>query len=381
MTAPPPPRSTSGRTAVALAGAVLGVGALFLPGYAHGRLGAAALVAWAWQLAAGALLVAALALAAGELRGVAQLAGAALHPAAGAAVRWYYGIGVSVGQAVVAAVGGWFAARAVGHPGGWAPAAAVLLTAAALAAAAGWSGRVAPTATLVLTLLAALLTARAVPLPWTVDDQAGLGPAAFMLLFAFVGWEATLRLGRPADRAVCVGLGAGVALVAVTYAVLALLAGTGTAAPPEYLLRGGAALAALLCALACVRNLTTVAGLLAAPGTGRLLPLAPAAVAGVGLALLARHRVNLIEVLAVPNVMAAAVFCTAAAAVLAAGPARARPLAAAALLAYVALGLFSWPVLLVPLAVLLAALILLRPRAGHERRPARPGTADQTEGK
>lgn len=378
MTVPATPspvrRRIDGPAAAALAGSVLGVGALFLPAYAQGRLGSLAVIAWIYQLAAGVLLVVALVRAAGDLAAtsVIQLAGDVLGAAAGQAVRWYYVVGVSVGQAVVAAVGGWFAAIAIGRSGAWPAAAWALLVLAAVAVAAGWSGRVAPRTVLGMTVASSLLTTQIPPLLPMGGPPVGLGAVVFMLFFAFVGWEAALRLARPGDAASGTGVVAGAGIVAAVYLVLAAVSRFGGGVAPAWLLRYGAAVAAVLCALACVRNLTTVTGLIAVAGgtvARRVLPFALAAVAGTALALVAQRRLSIVQVLAVPNAMALAVFCTATVAIVKARSARARPLAGAALLGYVILVPFAWPVVLAPLLVLLIALICFRFRFPVRSRP------------
>jgi len=374
--------------AAALVGSVVGVGALFLP--ASGvRLGGA-LAAWTYHLVAGGLLVAALSLTARAHHGgpgtgpeVVRFTAAELG-AAGCAVRWYYLVGITVGQAVVATVGGWYFAWVGGRPGAWPVAAALILMCAAAVAASGWRGRIGPPAGLLaVTMLGALLVAGTLPLPdalGTVPGGAvGFGVVTFTLSFAFVGWESAIGLAGEARPGAIRrdGLAAGVAGVAVAYLVLAGLAGAGADLVwPQWIVQGGAVLAGMLCALACVRNLATVAalGAGAAPAAAgargrRHRLLVAAATAGTALALIAAHRLTLIEVLSVPNAMALAVFCTAAVAVLVRGPAAARACAAPALLGYALLVPFGGLAVLGPVVLLLAGLVRHRVTGRGRRGP------------
>ncbi|WP_305787955.1 hypothetical protein [Symbioplanes lichenis] len=369
------------RSAVTLTSVVVGVGVLFLPAYARAGLGGAAPIAWLYQLICGGFLVAALALARradGAGGTMADRAGTVFGPGAGRAVRWWYLVGVSVGQGVVAVMGGWFTAVAIDRLAVWPAAAGLVLVAGAAVAAAGRSVAVPAPLMLALTVLAGLLVAGLLPVPEAAGlasgGLAGIGAATFMLLFAFVGWEATIRLVQPA-AASRTGTIAGVVLVAVVYLVAALAARAGdSAATPGWSTRAGAALAAIICTVALNRNLVTVAGLGAAlfPRTGTArgrsaVTAGAAGVAGIALALIAQDRVTAVGVLAVPNAMALAVFLVAALSVVRTGPAPARGCAVVAVLGYGALVPFGWPAVLVPLTLLVAVAAAARIRAGRPR--------------
>jgi hypothetical protein len=197
------------------------------------------------------------------------------------------------------------------------------------------------------------------------DSVAGVGQAAFLVLFAFVGWEGAARL-----RGVRIGwLLGGVGLVGVVYVGLALFAastGTGTSAGLPFPLapfghdplgRSVAALAGLVCAVACARNFALVKTLGSQQFPHLKSPIwmvAPAATATAGVLLLTAGLVRLEDLLSVPNAMALAVFATAAAGALRAGRPVARLAAGAALLGYALLVPFAGLALAWPAAVLLA---------------------------
>jgi hypothetical protein len=317
---------------VRLAAAVVGVGALFLPWLTVQAYGPTALVGWGVHLVAGLLLVLALAPHADPAGGLAALARTALPPPASAAIRWYYVIGVTVGQAVVATVGGALVAGAVRRPAVAFPSAVTILAVATVLVMLGragpaWSAHLAFAAVVVCVAL------RVRPAGIDVPHDGGWPRAAAVVVFAFVGWEATLRLHRPHPLAVT----AAVALVGLVYLGGALLATSDLPAPPRVV----DGIAAAVCVSACVRNLAAVTSL--ASGTRprrrsvRVALTAAAGTAAVGcVALVAAHRVGLFDLLSVPAAMGLAVFLTAATAAARLGRGAYRTAAVAAALCYAA---------------------------------------------
>jgi amino acid transporter len=374
---------------------VVGVGALLLPGLAGATAGSAALLAWGYHLLLGCLLVvtfAALA-AAAPVGSAADLAAYVLGPPWQPAVAMLYLVGISVGQAAVAVAGGHYLWLLLGGRGSAsAAAAAVLLLAAALAASGRRVGPRARAALLAGIVLILAVAVAAVPLGSAGArlggqlGDAGVGPAAraaFLLLFAFVGWESVLRLSREAraPRLLPALLG-GVALVALLYGAGALAAALGGARLPLFpsgrddaLARLIALLAAPVCVALCSRNLVT-AGTLASElaGTG-VLPAAlrspqralllVGAAAAAALGLLAAGRVSVAGLLAVPNAMALVIYGLSAAAGLVLLRGGRRLVAAAALAGCAVLLPVAGAALLWPLAAASLAL------AAHRTRQAR----------
>jgi hypothetical protein len=346
--------------AVTVAAGVLGVGVLVLPALTTGRAGVAA---WIYHLVAGTLLVLALRRVA-DGGGVADLARRALGPAPAAAVRWYYLVGVTVGQAAVAGLAGALLAFALGGPRALAPVLALAtLAVSAVAAAAGWAfpARTPATAAAAVAVLAGTAVLAPGVLPAALDRAGiaatpppGLLAAVFLLLFAFVGWESVLRLpGRPVRSAA--GGAALVALVSLGAVAAQHAAGAAGAAPGRWWALGAGA----VCVVACVRNVATVVRLAATDAPRRPgRPAGPAAVAcaataGIGVAGLAGGLWPLTAVLAVPNAMALAVFVTAATAAAAGTTGPTRLAAAVAGLAYLVLVPVAGPAVLLPLGLLL----------------------------
>jgi hypothetical protein len=355
---------------LALAGGVVGVGALFLPWLAVARDGPVSVGAWVFHLVVGGLLVVAL----GAREGTGERTGSGLLDVARRAVPRYYLLGVSVGQAVVASVAGGFLATAVGAPGAWPVFALVVLVPAAAAGAVGWRGPAWTSyAMFAVIVVVAGIAAASGGIAAGPDSVAGVGRAAFLVLFAFVGWEGAARL-----RGARIGwLLGGVGLVGVVYVGLALFAastGTGTSSGAgteasaglpfslapfghDALGRSVAAIAGLVCAVACARNFALVKTLAIQQFPRLKSPIwmvTPAATAAAGVLLLTADLVHLEDLLSVPNAMALAVFATAAAGVLTTGKPAARLAAGAALLGYALLIPFAGLALAWPAAVLLA---------------------------
>jgi hypothetical protein len=338
---------------VAMAAGVLGVGALVLPALTAGRAGAAA---WLYHLVAGTLLVVALR-AVADGGDVAALARRVLGTAPAAAVRWYYLIGVTAGQAAVAGLAGALLAHAAGGP----PALTLVISLITLAvsgliAAAGWAfppwtpmagaGAVtilAGTAVLAPGVPAAALHRAGI----TTVAPTSMMAATFLLLFAFVGWEAVLRApGRSAAAT-----GGGIGLVAVV-SLGAVAAQHGSGAASDAPGRWWALAAGAVCAVACARNVAGVTRLGAAAR-----PAGPAAacvlVAAAGVTGLVAGAWPLTAVLAIPNAMAMAVFVTAAIAAASVTTGPVRVAAAIAALAYVSLAPAAGAAVLLPLVILL----------------------------
>lgn len=371
---------TDTRSALLLAANVLGVGALFLPWTARAAYGEAAVAGWLYVVIAGGLLVLALTAAAtwpGAGQGAAALTGRSLGEPFGRAVRTFYAIGVTAGQAVVALVAAGFLTQAAGGSGAasWWMAALVITAGTALAA----GGRRVParlslplfTAVVALLGVSVLLSHRDGAVPPASDPGLGWRPAlsaAVLQLFVVVGWESTpgvpVKTGARRARGPLVA----VALVGAVYAAALLVAGSATTvrAAPGLVLpdlgpgvgRAAALLAALTVALFCARNLSTAAGLAVealtgAPATANALrrsALAVGAAALLGVALVTGRRLDATDVLSVPNAMALAVFLSVSASVAVADRRpRHRRQGVAALALHLPLSFFAGPALALPL--------------------------------
>jgi hypothetical protein len=351
--------------AVSLAAGVVGVGALFLPWLAVARYGTISVAAWVFHLVVGALLVTAL----GARAEPARTPQPGLLAVALRAVPRYYLLGVSVGQAVVASVAGGFLATAAGVSASWAVSALAVLVPAAASGATGRRGpEWTPYAMLAVIVVVAAIAATGGGIAAGPSSVTGAGKAAFVMLFAFVGWEGAARLRG--TRAGLLLAGAG--LVGLVYVGLALFAagaagraGAGEPGLPfplapfghDALGRGVAAVAGVVCAVACARNFALVKVLGGAEFPRLKSPMwmvVPAAAAASGVLLLDAGWVRLEDLLSVPNAMALAVFGTAAAGAFATGRPATRLAAGAALLGYALLVPFAGLALAWPAAVLLA---------------------------
>jgi hypothetical protein len=378
--------------AVLVAANVLGVGVLFLPWTATSVAGEAALAGWLYLIVCGGLLVFSLAAAsrAGETvgQGAPKLAERFLGEPSGRAVRGFYAVGVTVGQAVVALVAAGFLAQATGlgrsADGPWWMAALTISGATAIAAT-GWRippGLALPLFAVILAVLLAfvLITHRGgAEVPGLDVGWHPALSAAVLQLFVVVGWESTpaimARTGASRTRGPLAGLG----LVAVVYAAaLVLAAGSRTVESSPHLAlpdlgpgsgRAVAAVALLITVLFCGRNLSTAAALAAEAVTG-MPPTAEAArrwvvtagaLALLATALVATRRVDATDLLSVPNTMALLVFLTVAGCLVRAGR---RLSGALPLAAHLPLLFCTGPALALPVMVAAAAI----GRAG----PARP---------
>ncbi|MER7004844.1 hypothetical protein ABT297_17620 [Dactylosporangium sp. NPDC000555] len=325
-----------------LAAAVVGVAGLFLPATLR-PAGPAALIAWCYHGAAGLLLLLALRpLASPSSGGVAAVAGMVFGAPVQRALRWCYIVGVTAGQAVVATVGGHLVAAAASAPWVQLPATLVILAGAAVATAGGWRAPAWVSPAGFAAVIACILAGSTVAL-------SGAGAAAFswpqlavIAVFAFVGWESVLRLAAPPVWAVAAAAGA----VAAIYLSAATLPHDGTAGPAG---RALMALAAIVCAVACQRNVAMVADLavadragVEATATGRgrtraVVAGACALVAAGGAVLIGQERISVFSVLLIPGAMGLAVFVTAALAGAHAGRGWARACALLAAAAYLTL--------------------------------------------
>ncbi|WP_214412439.1 amino acid permease [Sphaerisporangium fuscum] len=201
--------------AALLVGAVLGPGVLVLPRLATASAGPASVVAWAGLLVLSvpvALTFAALGARFPGGGGVAAFTARAFGRRASAVAGWWFYFSVPAGVLAGALVGAEYVSTALeSGPGGTWAVAVILLAASFGANHAGLrlSGRL----QLVLTgLLAALLVVAVLAAaphlraanftPFTPHGWSGVGHAAGVLFFAFVGWEAASHLsgefGRPA---------------------------------------------------------------------------------------------------------------------------------------------------------------------------------------
>jgi amino acid efflux transporter len=317
-------------------------------------VGSGALLAWAYHLALALPLVftlRALAVAVGDATGIGDFAAKAFGSEWDSIVRAFYFVGILVGQVVVSSVGGLYLADALGAgetAGRWL--AAVVLVAGAALALGGWRttdrGRV--VTFLVVTVLIVVSAGRILAGASTpsVSDPAaggvrGVGYGAFLLFFAFVGWEGVVRLIRAPEvspRGEARSVVAGFLLVAALYGTLAVVAGKAprpldsrfwllTEPFGSWLGRLVGLVAGTLCILFCGRNIATAAGLgrtMASRGvmpgwmatTSRdgvpvasVLVLATGALGGLAVANLDALRIE--HFVAVPDAMAIALYLTA----------------------------------------------------------------------
>lgn len=188
-------------------GAVLGPGALVLPGMAAQAAGAASIVAWLLLLALTvpvALCFSGLAARSPHAGGVAEFAARAFGPAARSPVGWWFYFATPIGVVAGAVIGGGYVAAALGFDEGAAPfIGAILLVAAFLANYCGV--RVSGSTQLILgALLVALVAATVLTglphvqtrhfVPFAPHGWAGITAAIGLLFFAFTGWETVTHL-------------------------------------------------------------------------------------------------------------------------------------------------------------------------------------------
>ncbi|MEV8516972.1 hypothetical protein [Dactylosporangium sp. NPDC051484] len=301
-----------------LAAAVVGVAGLFLPATLR-PAGPAALIAWCYHGAAGLLLLFALRpLASASSGGVAAVAGMVFGAPVERALRWCYIVGVTAGQAVVATVGGHLVATAASAPWVQLPATLVILAGAAIATAGGWRAPAWVSPASFAAVIACVLAGSTVSFSAAGAAALGWPQLAVIAVFAVVGWESVLRLAAPPVWAVVAAAGA----VAVIYLSAATLLYGGALGPAG---RPLTALAAIVCAVACQRNVAMVADLtvadrvgvdVTATGRGRTLAVVAASVCALvaagGAVLIHQERISVFSVLSVPGAMGLAVFVTAA---------------------------------------------------------------------
>ncbi|MET8160788.1 amino acid permease [Sphaerisporangium sp. NPDC005289] len=249
-----------GQGTALLVGAVLGPGVLALPRLAADAAGPASVLAWAGLLALSvpvALTFAVLGARFPGGGGVAAFAARAFGPAASVVVGWWFYFSIPVGVLAGALIGAQYVGEVLGLGSGGTPAVAVMLLTAAFAA--NHAGlRVSGRLQLVLTCLLALLLVVAVLVaaphiraagftPFAPHGWAGVGHAAGVLFFAFVGWEAASHLSgdfadprRDLPRATALTLlVAGVLYLALAVTTVGVLgAGAATAAVPLAALLG-----------------------------------------------------------------------------------------------------------------------------------------------
>lgn len=418
-------RPTAVTTLVAAAGlvaALVGAGALFLPGLVRSMAGPASMASWAYQLALAAPLLAtfcALGFALPGATGTAGVLARSLGPWWEHAVAGFYLVGIPAGQVAICLVGGAYLRGALAEPGPSATAGAgaaagrwpafVVLAAALLAVVAGRrSGervRLALFATVVVLSVGAGVRvfagthAGAVPPHPLAGGLAPAGRGAFLLLFAFFGWEAAIGLRAERGLGPAAAAAAAAAGLVAVGALFALLAGAawagGASARPFWLVSspfGGAAgravdaVAAVTCAAFCARNLTAAGDLAARLAGAGLLPswlggpgpapwrrgalLVALATAG-GLALAVAGALRVDQALVLPDAMILAIYLLLSVAGLRVlrGPARAA--AALAFAGCAPLLPFAGAALAFPAAVV-AAVLAGRSRAAR-RRPGEPG--------
>jgi amino acid efflux transporter len=235
--------------AVALyVGSVLGSGVLLIPGYAADAAGPASVLVWLVM----SLLALPMALTLGVLSsrhpdagGVSAFVRKVFGPAAGAVAGWLFLASVPIGATVAALAAGSYVQVAAGLP----PIAAAVIAALILGAAvvnnylgAAFLGRsqVAISGTIVVVLAAAVAVAAphvepAHFTPFAPHGIYGMGQAAALMFWCFIGWEAVTHLSeeftdprRDTIRAIL----AAALVVGVAYTAVGLVTvGTGSYGP------------------------------------------------------------------------------------------------------------------------------------------------------
>ncbi|MCG5466733.1 amino acid permease [Micromonospora sp. MED01] len=257
-------------------GAVLGPGVLVLPALAMHAAGPASLLAWAAMLAVSvpiAAAFAALGIRYPDAGGVATFTRRAFGPTAGAVVGWWFFTAVPMGMVAGAMAGARYAATVLGvGPSGAAGIAAGMLAAAYAMNLVGLhlSGRLHLALTGGLCALLATVIVVSVPhidatrfTPFAPHGVTGIGSAAAVLFVAICGWEAAAHLAgefaHPRRQLPIVAAGS-LSIIALLYAGLAICtvgvlgASGGQSEVPLLRLLGpqagvGATAAAALCAL------------------------------------------------------------------------------------------------------------------------------------
>ncbi|GAA2497847.1 APC family permease [Winogradskya humida] len=248
---------TASRGVALYVGALLGPGLLVLPGLAAAQAGPASIIAWIGLLLLSGLIAivfATLGVTRPSAGGVAEYARLGLGDRAARAVRWLFLAGITTGAPLACYMG-------AGYLGGTrittAIASAVLLL--VVLAVTRHGVRTSTTMQLVLVglLLAVILlaVAGAAPhsraanwTPFTPHGWSSIGPAATVLMFSFVGWEAIASLTgrftnprRDLPRVIAVAFAITTTIyLALAYVTVAALGDTaGTATPIAALLELG----------------------------------------------------------------------------------------------------------------------------------------------
>jgi amino acid efflux transporter len=312
------PGTLSTRSGTALyVGAVLGPGVLLIPSLAAEAAGPASVVAWGALLVLSAPLAAvfaALGAAYPEAGGTAAYARAAFGRAAGAVTGWWFLAGVLLGAPAVALIGGFYVADLLHAGQGLALTVAAAMVAGVLAAnAVGLHTTARLQLGLAAVLATLLLVAVVTALPeaeaerWTPfapHGWTGIGTAASLLMFSFIGWEAGSHLAgefREPARQLPRALLAALAIVVVLYLGLAVttVGVLGSAAPSDVPLadlmaaglgapgRAATAVLAVLLTMGTMNAYVAAATRLAGALSGEGVAPAPLARPRVGLGLLA----------------------------------------------------------------------------------------------
>lgn len=253
-TAAPAGRLTVAQGTALYVGAVLGTGVIALPALAAQVAGPASLLAWLLLVVVSAPLAATFAALGSrypDAGGVSTYARRAFGDRAAAVVGWCFYFAIPPGGAAAALFGGAYVAAALG--GGATTTgitAALLMVAATATNAAGVriAGRVQLAAAGLLVTFLVVATALSLPKasignlePFAPHGWLAIGPAAALLMWSFVGWEAVTHLSgefRRPDRDLPRATAAAVVLVgvlylAVAFAIVAVLgAGAATADAP-----------------------------------------------------------------------------------------------------------------------------------------------------
>jgi amino acid efflux transporter len=218
-------------------GAVLGTGVIALPALAAEAAGPASLIAWLALVLLSAPLAATFAALGGrypDAGGVATYARLAFGDKASAVVGYWFYLAIPTGGVAATMFGGAYVASALG--GGYATtvgAAAVVMLVVTVTNLFGvkLTGRV--QLVLALLLVGLLVASIVFSLPHAKADNFqpfapygwdAIGPAAFLLVWSFVGWEAITYLTgefRNPRRDVPIATAAAVVLVGVLYLALA----------------------------------------------------------------------------------------------------------------------------------------------------------------
>lgn len=276
VAAPSTGRLTVAQGTALYVGAVLGTGVIGLPALAAQVAGPASLLAWLILVLVSAPLAATFAALGSrypDAGGVSTYARLAFGDRAAAVVGWCFYFLMPPGGAAAAMFAGAYVATAVGGGTATTGVTGVLLMVAVTATNAA-EVRLAGRVQLALTglLVTFLVVATALSLPWATAGNLkpfaphgwlAIGPAAALLVWSFVGWEAVTHLtaefrrpDRDLPRATAAAVVVvGVLYLAVAFAIIAVLgSGAATSAAPlgELLARGLGGNARLMAAAAAL---------------------------------------------------------------------------------------------------------------------------------